>query len=454
LSSNSIDFWEELTVSSDGKGVITVSNYQLPAGYKQTEVGVIPEDWRVVCLDSISRLSSGTTPLRAQEDRYYRNGEYHWVKTTDLNNSQITITEEKVTKAALDETCLQIYPPGTVLVAMYGGFNQIGRTGLIRIPAAVNQALVAIQAKQNHLDPEYLLANLNYRVEYWKSVASSSRKDPNITSQDVRNFVFPLPELEEQRSIAQALSDVDALIAALDQLIAKQRHLKTATMQQLLTGKKRLPGFGEGKGYKESAIGVIPEDWNVRAMSSLAFIQRGASPRPIDSPIWYDSKSAIGWVRISDVTSSDGKSLKTTRDYLSAKGILHSRFLPVGSLIMSICATVGIPVITQIDTCIHDDFVGFSHLQNVDQEFLYYKLKELEPYFKSKGQTGSQSNLNSDLVRDCEVALPPLSEQRAIATVLSDMDTEIAALETRLAKTQALKQGMMQELLTGRTRLL
>jgi type I restriction enzyme, S subunit len=121
---------------------------------------------------------------------------------------------------------------------------------------------------------------------------------------------------------------------------------------------------------------------------------------------------------------------------------------------MSICATVGIPVITKINSCIHDGFVGFSNLQDVDQEFLYYKLKELEPYFKSKGQTGSQSNLNSDLVRDCEVSLPSISKQKSIAQVLSDMDAEITALENRRAKIQAIKQGMMQELLTERTRLL
>ena len=209
-------------------------------GYKTSAIGVIPEDWEVSCLDSVTKLSSGTTPSRAQEERYYRGGEYHWVKTTDLNNSRITTTEEKVTKAALDETCLQIYPSGTVLVAMYGGFNQIGRTGLICIPAAVNQALIAIQVKLSKLDPEYLLATLNYQVEHWKSVASSSRKDPNITSQDVRAFVLPLPRPQEQRSIATVLSDMDGAIAAIEARLAKTQAIKQGMMQELLTGRTRL----------------------------------------------------------------------------------------------------------------------------------------------------------------------------------------------------------------------
>ena len=270
----------------------------------------------------------------------------------------------------------------------------------------------------------------------------------------LKNLIIPFPPFLEQKAIAQTLSDVDALIAALDKHIAKKRNIKTGTMQQLLTDKTRLPGFGEGKGYKKSAIGVIPEDWEVRELGSLATIQRGASPRPIDSPIWYDSKSSVGWVRISDITNTDGKFLKVTQDYLSKQGISQSRYLSIGSLIMSICATVGIPVITRIESCIHDGFVGFSNLQDIDQEFLYYKFKDLETYFKSQGQTGSQSNLNSDIVRFCVIPLPHITEQKAIAQVLSDIDTEITALEKRRAKTQAIKQGMMQELLTGRTRII
>ena len=111
-------------------------------------------------------------------------GNVPWVKTLDLNNSEIHFTDERVTQAALSETSLQLYPAGSVLVAMYGGYNQIGRTGLLSIPAAVNQALTAIRPDPRKLNSGYLLRVLNYRIDYWKSVASSSRKDPNITGKD------------------------------------------------------------------------------------------------------------------------------------------------------------------------------------------------------------------------------------------------------------------------------
>jgi type I restriction enzyme S subunit len=212
-------------------------------GYEQIELEAVPTGWNLDCLGNLCGTSSGTTPPRSAAERYYRNGTIYWVKTTDLTNSDISVTEELVTKTALDETSLRVYPIGTVLVAMYGGFNQIGRTGLLKVPAAVNQAITAIQTNPKSLVSEYLINYLNYRISYWKTVASSSRKDPNITSHDIKKFPIIFPDIREQTAIAAALSDVDALITSLDRLIAKKRDIKQAVIQQLLTGKTRLPGF-------------------------------------------------------------------------------------------------------------------------------------------------------------------------------------------------------------------
>ena len=301
--------------------------------------------------------------------------------------------------------------------------------------------LIRVKTDPSKLLPEYL-ANYVHTKRYWNWVQAMSMRSgqPGINGNEYGQLPIPLPKnIDEQRAIAAALSDVDALLIALDALIAKKRNIKQGAMQELPTGKKRLPGFSG--------------EWEVKKLRELADIQRGASPRPIDSPVWYDITSKVGWIRIADVTDSDGIHLNKTRDYLSEQGIAKSRYLPSGSLIMSICATVGMPVITDIDACIHDGFVGFTKLQQVDQTFLLYKLKELEPSFKLMGQIGSQNNLNSDLVRNCSISLPPIDEQRAIAEILSDIDTEIAALEQRREKTRLLKQGMMQELLTGWVRL-
>ncbi|MDN3369827.1 restriction endonuclease subunit S, partial [Ralstonia pseudosolanacearum] len=231
------------------------TTYLAKPAYKQAAVGVIPSDWDVATIGELASTSSGTTPARAQADRYFRNGTISWVKTLDLNNGGISETEETVTQTALTETSLQLYPAGCVLVAMYGGYNQIGRTGILLISATVNQALTAIQPNTKRLHADYLLRVLNFRIDYWRTVASSSRKDPNITSKDIREFPLALPPLTEQRAIAEAISDADALIDALERLLTKKRQIKQGAMQELLTGRKRLPGFA-GK-------------WKTRALCDL-----------------------------------------------------------------------------------------------------------------------------------------------------------------------------------------
>lgn len=206
-------------------------------------------------------------------------------------------------------------------------------------------------------------------------------------------------------------------------------------------------------GYKQSDVGVIPDDWDAVPLSQTAKrITRGASPRPIDSPVWFDSRSSVGWVRISDVTRS-GRYLIETTQRLSKEGIRRSRPVPSGSLIMSICATVGRPIETRIDTCIHDGFVVFDQ-PSIDQSYLYHVLAALEPAWSKHGQTGSQMNLNTGLINGCLIPLPPTeTEQRAIAQALSDVDTLLATLDQMIAKKRDLKQAAMQQLLTKETRL-
>ncbi len=206
-------------------------------------------------------------------------------------------------------------------------------------------------------------------------------------------------------------------------------------------------------GYKQTEVGVIPEEWDVCTLSKTAKrITRGASPRPIDSPVWFDARSSVGWVRISDLTRS-GRYLMETTQRLSEAGIRNSRPVPSGSLIMSICATVGRPIETRIDVCIHDGFVVFDQ-PAVHQSFLYHVLAALEPTWSKRGQTGSQMNLNTGLINGCLIPLPTTNaEQRAIAEALSDVDGLLGGLDQLIAKKRDLKQAAMQQLLTGEARL-
>ncbi len=421
-------------------------------GYKQTEVGLIPEEWNVSQLGALAETSSGTTPARAMHDRYYRNGSIAWVKTLDLGNSDLLVTSEGVTALALKETCLRVYPIGTVLVAMYGGFQQIGRTGLLRIPAAVNQAITAIQPNPDALVSEYLLGTLNYRIGYWKRVASSSRKDPNITSRDIRNFPIAYPDPSEQRAIAGALSEVDALIGALDQLLAKKRALKQAAMQQLITGHHRLPGF-QG-------------EWDTKGLDELFTFSGGYSAS-------RDQLSTEGhcYLHYGDIHKSSKNFIDVQVEYqdipklnLPLKRVSPRSLLDDGDVVfvdaseddegtskhVVVVNKEEKPFISGLHTIVaksKTDELAHSYRRYcfqtaaIRQQFLYYSV-------------GTKvSGISKTNIAKLAIPVPGVPEQTAIAAVLTDMDAELAALEERSAKTRALKRGMMHSLLTGRIRL-
>ncbi|MGL2670909.1 restriction endonuclease subunit S [Helicobacter pylori] len=196
----------------------------------------------------------------------------------------------------------------------------------------------------------------------------------------------------------------------------------------------------------------LPKAWQKVRLGDIAEIKRGASPRPIENPKWFCANSNVGWVRISDI-SKNSRFLYKTAQKLSKKGIEKSRFVKQNSLIMSMCATIGKPIITKIDTCIHDGFVVFEN-PKIDLNYLYYFLCYIEKEWLESGQQGSQVNLNVDLIKNKEVFCPKdLNEQAAIANILSDMDRYLYSLDALILKKESVKKALSFELLSQRKRL-
>lgn len=191
----------------------------------------------------------------------------------------------------------------------------------------------------------------------------------------------------------------------------------------------------------------ISSEWRFTTLGQISFIRRGASPRPIDSPKWF-ADIGPGWVRINDVTRSNGR-LRATEQYLSPSGVAKSVSVKPGQLIMSICATIGEPAIVEIDVCIHDGFVVFDlYEKDLATEFLYHFLRYWTPKFKSCGQTGTQANLNTGIVGSTPILLPPLPEQQRIAEILDTMDEAIARTDALIQKLKQMKAGLLNDLLT------
>ncbi|WP_187850131.1 restriction endonuclease subunit S [Helicobacter pylori] len=197
---------------------------------------------------------------------------------------------------------------------------------------------------------------------------------------------------------------------------------------------------------------ATPSNWQRVRLGDIAEIKRGASPRPIENPKWFCTNSNVGWVRISDI-SKNSRFLYKTAQKLSKKGIEKSRFVKQNSLIMSMCATIGKPIITKIDTCIHDGFVVFEN-PKIDLNYLYYFLCYIEKEWLESGQQGSQVNLNVDLIKNKEVFCPKdLNEQIAIANILSTLDRYLCALDSLILKKESVKKALSFELLSQRKRL-
>ena len=271
---------------------------------------------------------------------------------------------------------------------------------------------------------------------------------PQINNKHINPLVIPIPTIKEQEKIASILSTVDEQIDNVDALIEKNKELKKGLMQTLLT-----KGIGHTK-FKKTEIGEIPEEWETINLGQLAEIKRGASPRPISSPKWFSEKKNVGWIRISDVTKTK-KYLNDTEQYLSDEGVAKSRLVKPNDLIMSICATVGKPIILNMEACIHDGFVVFDNLDKnkILTDYLYYLLQKKEQDFKGMGQTGTQANLNTSIVGSTTITLPSLKEQGKIASILSEVDDKIEEYENKRQKLEELKKGLMQQLLTGMIRV-
>jgi type I restriction enzyme S subunit len=208
--------------------------------FKDSELGRIPLEWELKQLGDIFQLKSGITPLRANAKYFDFNG-HNWVKTLDLNESYLFTTEEKISDFALKNTSIALMPKNSLLVAMYGGWEQIGRTAILKNEAATNQAITCLYNPKIEVEPEFAQIALQYFRYTWKKFAVSTRKDPNITKTDIEKFLIPLPpNVAEQKEISKMIFNVKQDIDISNNQLTKLRQTKTALMQDLLSGNVRV----------------------------------------------------------------------------------------------------------------------------------------------------------------------------------------------------------------------
>lgn len=278
----------------------------------------------------------------------------------------------------------------------------------------------------------------------------------NLHLDKIENFWFVLPSLKEQTAIAHyldtKLGEIDALIEKQQTLLEKLAEQRTAVITHAVT-----KGLNPAAPMKNSGVewlGGVPVHWEVLSIKRLSQVKRGASPRPIDNPDYFDDDGEYAWVRIADVTASNMYLLETTQR-LSDLGKSFSVPLQPNSLFLSIAGSVGKPIITKIKACIHDGFVYFPEYKN-NIKFLYYIFCSGQPYL-GLGKMGTQLNLNTDTVGAIKIALPPKEEQANIAEYLDQETTKIDRLcdtvNQTIGRLKEYRTALITQAVTGKIKV-
>lgn len=398
----------------------------MKCAYRQTDVGFIPADWEFEKIGTLIERQFIVGHLDGNHGELYpRSHEFKpygvpYVGANDFEQGEVTFVRCKFLSSERAAKFRKgVARDGDVLFAHNA---TVGPVALLRTTFPF--VILSTTATYFRCNPEKLnnsflkgaLQSPHFVKQYRAVMAQSTRYQVPITAQ--RRLSLAIPRLSEQRVIAAALSDVDALLSELDRLIAKKRDLKQAAMQQLVTGQSRLAGFHA--------------EWKVKRLGDVVEIKKGdlitsETMHPGNIPVVAGGKQPAYY---HDVPNRHGRTITISASGANAGYVA----LYKSPIFASDCSTI-------------------SESENYSLDLVYYQLV-LKQQIIYKAQTGgAQPHIHPVDLIPIEINVPSLIEQVAIAAVLSDMDAELAALEARRDKTRALKQGMMQELLTGKTRL-
>lgn len=379
-------------------------------GYKMTEVGVIPEDWEVRALGEMGQALIGLTyrpeDVASQGTLVLR--------SSNIQGNSIDFKDNVFVRCRVPQRLMTC--DGDVLICVRNGSRAlIGKSILLgeRAKGMTFGAFMTIFRSSHGPLVSLLFQSPIVKRQIGEHLGATINQ---ITNKSLTSFLVPVPTThDERKTITTALGDVDALLGALERLIAKKRNLKQATMQQLLTGQTRLPGF--------------TGDWRVQPLVDIAPLQRGfdlptSNLLPGPFPVVYSN----GVMNYHAKAQSQGPGVVTGRS-----------------------GTIGNVTFVDEPFWPHNTALWVTSFKQNNPRFVFYLYTKID--FERFSTGSGVPTLNRNDVHAFEVAIPEINEQNAIAAVLTDMDADLAALEQRLAKTRALKQGMMQGLLTGRIRL-
>lgn len=409
--------------------------------FKQTEIGLIPEDWSYGNFaDFLKTFTTGATPLRSIKSYY--EGNIKWVSSGELNYRTIYDTVEHITEFAARNTNLKIHEKGTFLMAITGleAEGTRGKCAILGTEATTNQSCLAINSTPK-MTIEYLYYYYRLNSDLLAFKYCQGSKQQSYTAEIVKKLPIYCPkEILEQNKIASALTSIDNLLLSLDKQIEKKRLIKQGAMQELLTGKKRLPGFTGA--------------WVERRLGELLTVKHGY---PFKSEE-YQRRGDFLIVTISNV--QDGYFEWGVGNYIDniPYNLQKHQKLEIGDILVSLTGNIGRICKVDRKNCLLNQRVGVLKFTNDKLiDFIYYRLQYTDfiysLYAQSKGV--AQQNIGSTEIEDFKFYMPSdINEVKTISSIIKKIEADIITIEKKKAKYEQIKQGMMQQLLTGKIRLI
>lgn len=391
--------------------------------------------WPNEQIDRIAKRGSGHTPSRSYPE--YWNGNISWISLADSNRLDklyIYDTEVKISNLGIRNSSAVIHPKGTVVLSRDAG---VGKSAIMFTDMAVSQHFIAWKCGPK-LDNEFFYYWLQSKKSEFDRIAIGNTIK-TIGLPYFKQLQCPAPSIAEQKKISTILKNTDETIFLLEKLIVKKRNIKLATMQQLLTGKTRLPGFS-GK-------------WEKIKIGEFAECSAGGTPNTNNPQYWGGS---IPWMNSGELNL---KFVASVEGRITEKGLKESstKLIPANCVLIGLAGqgkTRGTVAINKFELCTNQSIAAIYPSPKINSNYLFYNLENRYQELRNMSTgDGGRGGLNLSIIRSIQVQLPSMSEQIEISEILLTMDKEMEQFESKLAKLKLLKQGMMQELLTGRIRL-
>lgn len=396
--------------------------------FKQTEIGLIPEEWDVFKLDSLT-VKSGLIrgPFGgALKKEFFVNEGYKVYEQKNAIYKNIELGEYFIDKSKFDELKRFEVQHNDFILSCSGTIGKLYRIPFNHKKGIINQALLIIRLNNdliNYSFFEHIFNDERLQNKIIDDTQGGAMKNL-VGMSEFRKTQIPLPPLPEQQAIAEALSDADAWIESLEQLIAKKRLLKQGAMQELLTPK---------------------EDWEVKKLGEVFRLKQGVQCA-IENQYMNEKFGLKRFIRIVDLTQKE-----IEKRFINDPGVEHH--IEENDLFMVRYGAPGV-IGYGFKGVIANNLFRLIPKEDLINKYFKFLFEFIKPYIEEISSSSTMAALNFTTLNNIELSFPKSKEEQTrIATILSDMDAELEALEAQLAKAQQIKQGMMQELLTGRVRL-